>query len=403
MRILMLHNRYGVHARGGAERVVERVVESLTARGHAVAVAMPRRPRIREDRSGLVHTFSVPNLVSVDRLSSLPMPLRAVWHAIDLGNGIGQLSFHRLLDALQPDIVHTHNVVGCGGGVFAAIRAAGIPQVHTLHDVQLLTPSGLYVAGAPATALERSWVGRCFRSFRRLRGGNPAVITGPTEWIIAEHDRWGFFPKSDAAVIGNPIAHERRRTSERRGAVRTLLFAGQLEGHKGVVILLEAYRRLRMDFPDLALHIVGDGRLLAVCKRFAREVRGIAIRGRLDAHGVAMAVEEADLLVVPSLCAENQPSAILEAFSVGLPVIASRVGGIPEMVRDGQTGFLVDPGSVDDLVRAIRAGVEDPTRVRAMAEECRRTAKAHDTETVVEQFLAVYTHAARVAGVSGAS
>ncbi|MBI2482560.1 glycosyltransferase [Candidatus Uhrbacteria bacterium] len=402
MRILMIHNRYGASARGGAERVIERLVASFAAQGHACVVAVPgagMRQQVSEaDASVSVRSFAAPNVASLDRLGALPAPVRAAWHAIDLMQVVAARSLRQLLLAVQPDIVHTHNIVGCGGSTFEVIRAAGIPHVHTLHDVQLLTPSGLWVRGAPPTTWERSWAGRAYRALRRRRMGSPSVITGPTEWIIAEHDRYGFFPRSDAAVIGNPIMGMARQLPERRGCIRTLLFVGQLEGHKGVVTLLEAYRRLREDIPELALHVVGDGALLAMCKKFARTTRGVVIRGRLDAVGVALAIEEADMVVVPSLCAENQPSVILEACAAGVPVIATRVGGIPEMVREGETGFLVDPGNVDDLVRAVRAGVDDVPRVRSMADACRRLARAHDQETIARQFFAVYTHAARIQG-----
>ena len=96
---------------------------------------------------------------------------------------------------------------------------------------------------------------------------------------------------------------------------------------------------------------------------------------------------------MPSLCAENQPSVILEALAAGVPTVASRIGGIPELVLDGETGFLVDPGSVEDLVRVLRLCVEDPKRVRSMSAACRAVAEAHAAERIAEQVEGVYTDA----------
>ncbi|MDO8599564.1 MAG: glycosyltransferase family 4 protein, partial [bacterium] len=204
-----------------------------------------------------------------------------------------------------------------------------------------------------------------------------------------------FFPRSLDAVVGNPIDAQ-PTAPPRHGAVRTFLFAGQVEGVKGIIVLVEAYRQLRSMFPDITLHVVGDGAVLPLLKRMTRDLRGLTVRGRLDAAGVRRAFAEVDVLVVPSLAAENQPSAILEAFAAGVPVVASRVGGIPELVHDGETGFLVDPGSVDDLVRTLRLCIEDPKRVHAMHAACRSAVMAHATPTIAEQFEALYTHAAHI-------
>ncbi|MDO8599244.1 MAG: glycosyltransferase, partial [bacterium] len=122
------------------------------------------------------------------------------------------------------------------------------------------------------------------------------------------------------------------------------------------------------------------------------------VRGRLDSDGVQRAIAEVDVLVVPSLCAENQPSAILEAFAAGVPVVASRVGGIPELVRDGETGFLTDPGSVEDLIRVLRLCIEDPKRVRGMSAACLAVAETHATARIAKQFEALYTPADGYAG-----
>ena len=196
--------------------------------------------------------------------------------------------------------------------------------------------------------------------------------------------------------IGNVSAyshHQYQKSALSVSPVRRLLFVGQVEGVKGIIVLVEAYRQLRAMFPDVTLHVVGDGSTLPLLKRMTRDLRGLTLRGRLDAEGVRRAIAAADVLVVPSLCAENQPSVILEALAVGVPVVASRVGGIPELVRDGETGFLVDPGSVDDLLRVLRLCVEDPERVRAMAAACHAIADQHAVQRVAAEFETLYTHA----------
>ncbi|MBI4142787.1 glycosyltransferase, partial [Candidatus Uhrbacteria bacterium] len=321
MRILMIHNRYGATARGGAERVVERLVAAYVTRGHVVEV---------------VHRTTL----GFGALGRMPAFLRACWHAMDLVNPVSAWSLARYLRTFRPEVIHTHNPVGCGGLVPWVIRRSGIRWVHTLHDVQLLTPSGILVHDQPATAMERSFVGRACRAIRRHLFGNPTIVTSPSQWLLDCHRTAGFFPHATSAIIGNPIDLTRSRV-RRSGAVRKFVFVGQVEGVKGIAVLLEAFRSLSSMFPDVALQVVGDGRLLPILKRIARDVRGAAFRGRLDDAGVRRAIDDADVVVLPSLVAENQPSVILEAFAAGVPVIATRVGGVPELVHDGETGFLV--------------------------------------------------------------
>ncbi|MDO8425185.1 MAG: glycosyltransferase [bacterium] len=368
----MITNRYARDARGGAERVVALLADALAARGHDVAVCV----RVT---------------VGFRALARMPTLVRALWHLLDLCNVAAAWSLARQLRRERPDIVHTHNLVGCGGLAPWVIRRSGIRWVHTLHDVQLITPSGLLDAqGQPYTAIERSMIGTAFRAMRRALFGSPTIVVAPTRWLHALHRQSRFFPQSRRALVVNPVALQQYAPRD-PAAVRTLLFVGQVEGSKGIVLLLEAFAQLRVMFPDVALHIVGDGSALPTLKRAARDVGSVVLRGRLDADGVRRALQHADLLVVPSVCAENQPSVILEAFAAGVPVVASRVGGIPELVEDGVTGFLADSGSVEDLVRVFRCCIEGPRLVHAMRGACRARAEQHDSAAVAAWYETLYT------------
>jgi glycosyltransferase involved in cell wall biosynthesis len=367
----MVHNRYGATARGGAERVVERLVAELERRGHAVVVVSP----------------STPGFASLGRMPAL---LRACWHVLDMVNVRAAAVLRRAIIAHRPDVIHTHNLVGCGGLTPRVIRERGILWAHTLHDAQLITPSGILIQGAPQSVMERSFVGRWFRAWRKWVFASPAMVIAPSRWLLDLHRRYGFFARSAVAVIGNPIDVRSDALHPRSGAIRRFVFVGQVEGVKGIEVLVEAFRRVRSACPDATLQIVGDGSRSAALRRSARDVRGISLRGRLDGDGVRTAIAESDVLVVPSLVAENQPSVILEAFAVGVPVVASRIGGIPELVRDGETGFLVHPGSVDDLARVLQLCAEDPPRLHAMRAACHAVAGEHAIERIVAEYEEAY-------------
>jgi glycosyltransferase involved in cell wall biosynthesis len=164
---------------------------------------------------------------------------------------------------------------------------------------------------------------------------------------------------------------------------RKLLFVGRLVPRKEVPVLIEALVRVRARGRDAELDLVGDGpereRLEALAA--STGLRGaMRFLGMLDEAGVAGALHKADLLVVPS-SSEGLPAVIMEALASGLPVVASEIDGIPELVRDGETGLLVPPCNPERLAEAIIRLLDDPALARRMGEAGRKlVAQRHDAD-----------------------
>lgn len=141
-----------------------------------------------------------------------------------------------------------------------------------------------------------------------------------------------------------------------------LLFVGRLRIRKGVEILLEALARLRTRFPELSLLVAGEGEQGSSLERRAASLDladHIRFLGRCSAGEVRELLTGARALVVPSIY-EGMPLVILEAMEASVPVVASRVSGIPEVVEDGVTGWLVPAENIDELARAIEEAWRDP-------------------------------------------
>ena len=145
-------------------------------------------------------------------------------------------------------------------------------------------------------------------------------------------------------------------------------FLGSLAWQKGVHVLIEAFNRLD---ERASLTIYGSERTfpdyVAELKRLARHPN-IRFAGLLEPQQVGAALRQMDCLVVPSLWYENSPLVIQEAFGVGVPVVASRLGALPEKVKDGSTGRLFTAGSVDDLAAVLQDLVTHPQMLSGMAE-----------------------------------
>jgi glycosyltransferase involved in cell wall biosynthesis len=155
-------------------------------------------------------------------------------------------------------------------------------------------------------------------------------------------------------------------TSDRR-----LLFVGRLEAVKGVDVLLRAFARIHRAHPEAELVIIGDGERRGDLEQLAEKLGthdSVRFCGWTSEAGVRSALAESTALVIPSVWPENLPTVALEAIGVGRAIVASRVGGMPELIEEGRTGLLTKPYDVGDLAGALDTLLSDPDLARRMGE-----------------------------------
>lgn len=181
--------------------------------------------------------------------------------------------------------------------------------------------------------------------------------------------------------------------SRHRGQQPTLLFLGEVARHKGVFELTQAFARISATFPGLKLVYSGTGSALEAVRELGTRL-GLGERmkctGWVESEGKRAALMGATLFVLPSYV-EGMPMALLEAMSWGLPVIASPVGGVPEMITHEVNGLLVPPGDVDALAAAISRLMSDPPLRERLGAAARETiATRFSLSTAVERLLEIY-------------
>jgi glycosyltransferase involved in cell wall biosynthesis len=326
-----------------------------------------------------------------------------------------------VLDATQPDVLHVHNLLNLSFDLPRIAKERGIATVATLHDYTLVCPSGgqrVHVAESHVCeSIDAERCARCFsqsplsrqmRAARLTRGtggtliartgraiyhlapaltaslmkplNGPDVNAGdvrrrlaaarqvcesidlwvaPSRSVAEEFCRLGFSRErmqvSDYGFRGIATHTRQRRADDqplRIGVVGTLVW------HKGVHVLLAAARQLRGAF---GVHVYGD---TAVFPEYSAALRKAAdsqvvFEGAFDRERVDDVYESLDVLVVPSLWPENSPLVIHEAFMHRVPVVAARVGGIPELIRDGENGLLYDPFDSESLRACVQRLIDD--------------------------------------------
>jgi len=312
------------------------------------------------------------------------------------------------------DAVHTHNLRGMGMLTPLAIRIArwapppylswastGRPSAsrplfrgritmkwyHTLHDIQLVYPSGvvLYPALESKSDGRRKtmpWHFRVYAAIQKLIWGSPDTVIAPSEFLNKFYQERGFFKKSSWEVVPNIVPHEKslrdshvptvvgtqNDKAEEASERKSILFVGALEKSKGVGILIEAIRQAGA---KAQVDVVGEGSLKGELER--ERLPHAALHGALPSKKIGELFSRARVTVVPSLTYENAPMIILESLRYGVPVIASRIGGIPEYVDEDITGWLVEPGSVYGLRHRLESVVSEGVS-EMMRRNCQRKA-----------------------------
>lgn len=337
--------------------MVETAARTLRDAGHEVhVITIGRsqdvhwfwRTRTTEEDGISIHRYAPMQFFSYTRnIGRMPMWLRMLWHGWDMIDDFGYWVLRRRIQRYRPDQVYTHNVKGMGMSILRAGKIAP-RHTHVLHDVQLLTPSGLLWHGQ-----EQHWsvvgtLAKLYRVVTRAYTDHIQEVEAPTQWIIDTHRFFGLFEHARMVKSRSmlPVVPAR---SHQHPATK-FLYVGQVEMHKGVSFLVAVWRRFHMTHPDAQLHIAGEGDLLPVL-HLQTQGQNVTVHGRLSHDALGRLYREADVLVVPSLCYENAPTVIHEAHAHGLRVIAARIGGIPELAL--QSDVMFEPNNIAQCIACL--------------------------------------------------
>ncbi|MDA1038469.1 MAG: glycosyltransferase, partial [bacterium] len=259
MKILLLSNLFVPYTRGGAERIVELQADMLANAGHEVVVVTTSPdgsiPESRLDSGVNVYRFRTRNIYHSLKDTHQPFWKRLIWHWWDLHCRYPQLLVKSVIKKEEPDVIVTHNMKGFGLCAFRAIAKSGVPHVHYLHDLQLIVPSGLKIFGSENSLLVSGPFQKGY--VKQVKGvvGSPDLVLSPSKYLLAEHVSAGLFPESKKEVFPNPSPWGILETSVKNSDRPVILYVGQLEVHKGLQVLMDAWS----DRFDADLEIVGSG------------------------------------------------------------------------------------------------------------------------------------------------
>jgi glycosyltransferase involved in cell wall biosynthesis len=391
MKIGIVSNLYPPYVRGGAEHVVVRTVEALTGKGQEVFVFTTKPDDGKGDlavdlnSTERIYRFFPKNFYYILDDFKHRWLVRLAWHIRDAFCPLRRGHMDAVLEREHTDVMVTHNLKGIGLRIPRTIQRKGIPHIHVVHDLQLIYPSGLLLAGEERKPLHERLAYFVYQQVCKFLFGAPDLVVFPSKFLRDAYVSRGFFRNSEVVVMPNPAPEFTApvKTGRSAGPLR-LLFVGQLESHKGIHTLLEAMKDLPI---DARLIIAGEGRERKVVEAIAEEDKRITYLGYIGMDQLVQCLDLADALVVPSLCYENSPTVIYEALQAGVPVLASNIGGVGELLEDGVNGFLFEPNQVEDLRKAILALDEKKEAFGASQKSIRQTVKSYALDSYADQLI----------------
>jgi glycosyltransferase involved in cell wall biosynthesis len=384
LRILFVHNFY--QNRGGEDESTEQEIRLMEKKGHDV--------RLYSRKNEEIESYSIFNK---GKLIFEPTWSSRTFREISL-----------LLQDYQPDIVHVQNFFPLiSPSVFYACSENNIPAVFTLRNYRLLCPIGIFFRDGEIC--EECFVHSLWRSIKYACYHKSRVQTSAVAIALKSHrflHTWdrkvdlfialSEFTRKKFISTGIPEdkIHVRPNFLETDPGMGDLhreyaLYAGRLSREKGVYELVSEWKNI----PHIPLLVVGDGPLRKDIETFILEnnIQNVKLIGFIPLEQLLSVMKKALFLVMPTLWYETFGRTVIEAYATGTPVVASNIGVVASLVKDGITGTTFDPKEPMDLVKKINYAMEEPKRLRGWSREARSVYEQfYSSSSAYEGIMKIY-------------
>ncbi len=402
MKILLINNTFGNFG-GGSEKVSYETGKILREKSFEVFFfSSNKKPYYEKDYIYNIFFPSEPNKYNLYGLFRMFYNFEA------------EKKLTRLLKIIKPDVVHINNIAhNLTVSVLVACKKNNVPVVMTLHDSHFACPTGILIKGKKGYCTKMSCANgnilpcitnKCYSNnflkssiaalefWFRKRGGFyniPDAFICPSNYLYNLAVKSGI-RKDKLSVINNFASPEYLLNKPEYSNQNYFLYAGRLVKEKGLEHLLEAFSRM----PEIKLKIAGEG----VNKKALEKLAGKLNLSNVEFLGLKT-LSELELLyknsiatILPSVCSEVFGLTIVESFVFGKPVIASNIGGIPEVISDNYNGFLVSPGNAEEIKQAVLKLYNNNPLAVEMGINARKTIEERfTTEIYFEKLVTIYS------------
>ncbi|MFB2623802.1 glycosyltransferase family 4 protein [Methanothermobacter sp. KEPCO 2] len=393
MKICMISSLYPPIIFGGASGVAHLEAEELVRRGHEVSVITTSHDNnFYEERINGVRIYRIPpfNVYTFfDNFIEKELTIKKIiWQLIDRFNLFIQKHIIKILKKEKPDLIHIHNFTGFSPYVFRTVKSLKIPVIFTAHDYKIACPRATLLKGNNCVCNEERVFCSFYRKFNKLIACDPDIMISPSTFLMQILNDREIFDKSEKVILPNPLPLKPEKVKKDYETIK-IMFAGELNRHKGIEVLLEVIKLL--DGYKKKFYIFGRGEYEDVLKEISKN------DDEVEYYGYAAGIEDlkrfyrdVNVTLVPSLWYEVFGLVIIESFANSTPVIASRIGGIPELVINGYNGFLFEPGNVLELKELLINIIENPSILERLENNAFKSSKIYTVEEHVNKLENIY-------------
>lgn len=398
MRVLLVNKFH--YLKGGSETYYFELAKLLKEKGHEVAFfSMQNENNIKTDcKEYFVDSI---DLNSGSKLQALEV----------IYSKKNRKKFLEAIEDFKPDVIHVNNFQRqLSSSIILAAAKKNIPVVFTAHDYQAICPAitmldsnnnicedcmrGKYTNCVRKSCVKNSKLKSIlgaiegyFYSFKKIYTKKINCIITPSNFLKEKLVQDGI-PEEKIQAIHNFSDVEKFNVDVSDEGYA--LFFGRLAKEKGVLNLIEAFSKLE----NGTLYIAGEGPEKENIKNLIQE-KGLEDRikllGRLNSEEVKECVRKSKFVVVPSIWYENCPYSIIEASLIGKPVIGARIGGIPELIIDNETGFTYEHDNIDKLAEKMRLLFEDSDLAKKMGEKAKNNAlEQYTKDAYYDKIIKIY-------------
>lgn len=371
LKILVINSLYSPYIGGGAEIICQNLAEELNARGYEVFVLTTGVgiKTVKDSVNGIpVVRMGLRNLYFAKQSKRPNKILRLIWHLIDMYNPLAEKEIDGILEELKPDIALCHNISGFSISLWSSLHNHNIPIIEVLHDQYLRCPNcNTYKKGKVCNNLCLTC--RLMRLPHKRMSNKVDAVVGVSEYVLNSMVNNGYFKDSKKYVIHN--AQEIQSPGEKkRWDGKTPLkigYIGTLTEAKGIKMLIDVFKSLTIN-AELYIAGSGDVEYVSCMKNLARDDFRIKFLGYVKSRDFYKLI---DVCVMPSLWPDTFPGVAYESCAHHVPVVASNIGGIPEIIHHGKNGLLFECGNYLQLSKELVNISENTELLRSLSQNAR--------------------------------
>lgn len=406
MRILLVNKFY--YRRGGAETYLLEIEKKLQAEGHEVVIFSMHHPK------------NLPSKWNHFFVSRVSFNEGGVWQKVRavcrmMYSFEARQKFKAIIQEFKPDVIHLHNIYHqISPSILPIAQEAAIPVIMHLHDYKLICPNYSLYDGKNICedctlphywhcffkkCFENSYIKSFLVSFEtffhqgilNIYKKNINLYIAPSQFMKEICVRHGI-PESKIRVLYNFVLGETTISESKEGSY--FLYFGRLSPEKGIDVLLGAV----IDDPNFKVVIAGVGPDQTRLKKITHQLNlgnQVKFVGYQTGQVLEEFIQNAEAIVMPSVWLENMPFSLLEAMNQGKIVVASRIGGLEEIIVDGKNGFLFTPGNSQELAKILRSLHElSPDARKQLKSEAQARVKTLSLAHHYQELLALYSDSA---------